>query len=85
MTQTIEVYTAASSATTAPRVNPARELADAFPWTATSTETPDQAWFWTPEWQAGERQVDREIAAGNLSPVYDSLDELFADLDDDPA
>jgi len=24
----------------------------------------DQAWFWTPEWQAGERLVDEEIAAG---------------------
>ena len=25
---------------------------------------PDQAWFWTPEWQAGERKADAEIAAG---------------------
>ena len=25
---------------------------------------PDQAWFWTEEWQAGERAVDRDIAAG---------------------
>jgi len=24
----------------------------------------DQAWFWTTEWQAGEREVDAEIAAG---------------------
>ena len=23
-----------------------------------------QAWFWTPEWQEGERQADAEIAAG---------------------
>jgi hypothetical protein len=27
---------------------------------------PDQAWFWTEEWQAGEREVDRDIAAGLL-------------------
>jgi len=25
---------------------------------------PDQAWFWTPEWQAKEREVDEEMAAG---------------------
>ena len=24
----------------------------------------DQLWFWTPEWQAGERQVDEDLAAG---------------------
>ena len=23
-----------------------------------------QAWFWTPEWQEGERKADAEIAAG---------------------
>jgi hypothetical protein len=27
---------------------------------------PDQAWFWTEEWQAGEREVDRNIVAGEL-------------------
>ena len=25
-----------------------------------------QAWFWTPEWQAGERQADADLAAGSL-------------------
>ena len=42
----------------------------------------DQEWFWTEEWQEGEREVDRAIAAGDLSPVFSSVDELFADLDD---
>jgi AbrB family looped-hinge helix DNA binding protein len=23
-----------------------------------------QAWFWTPEWQEGEREVDADLAAG---------------------
>src|SRR5437899_8283587 len=23
-----------------------------------------QAWFWTPEWQAGEREADTDLAAG---------------------
>ncbi len=26
-----------------------------------------QAWFWTPEWQAGEREADQEYAAGLTS------------------
>ncbi|HEY7123945.1 MAG TPA: AbrB/MazE/SpoVT family DNA-binding domain-containing protein [Ktedonobacterales bacterium] len=30
------------------------------------TIDPDQAWFWTPEWQEGERQADREIAEGRV-------------------
>ena len=36
---------------------------------------PDQAWFWTDEWQSGEREVDRNIASGNL--VHFASDEEF--------
>ncbi len=25
-----------------------------------------QAWFWTPEWQEGEREVDADLAAGRV-------------------
>lgn len=41
----------------------------------------DQAWFWSPDWQAGEREADAEIARGELSPVYATAEEMFADLD----
>ena len=27
----------------------------------------NQAWFWTEEWQAGEREVDANYAAGNFT------------------
>jgi antitoxin PrlF len=40
----------------------------------------DQRWFWTPEWQAGEREVDEQIAAGGGKVYYD-IDEMFEDLD----
>jgi hypothetical protein len=30
---------------------------------------PDQAWFWTEEWQEGERECDRDEAAGRSSLV----------------
>lgn len=40
----------------------------------------DQRWFWTEEWQAGEREASAEIAEGNLQ-VYDDMAALFADID----
>ena len=42
---------------------------------------PDQAWFWTPEWQAKERQADEDIAAGR-GKVYLSDEEFLASLDE---
>ncbi len=49
---------------------------------AAQASDPDQAWYWTAEWQAGEREADAEIAAGGLK-VHDSMEDLFADLDGD--
>lgn len=34
-----------------------------------------QAWFWTPEWQEGERQADADIAAGRVARF--ESDEAF--------
>jgi hypothetical protein len=39
---------------------------------------PSQAWFWTEEWQAGEREVDANIAAGNLVHFASDADFLAA-------
>jgi antitoxin PrlF len=41
----------------------------------------DQAWFWSSDWQGGEREADEEIARGALSPVYTSAEEMFGDLE----
>ena len=38
-----------------------------------------QAWFWTPEWQAGEREADADIAAGRAE-TFDSEGEFVAAL-----
>jgi antitoxin PrlF len=40
----------------------------------------DQAWFFTPEWLAGEREADEDIAAGR-GTVHESAEEMFARLD----
>ncbi|MCY3586257.1 MAG: AbrB/MazE/SpoVT family DNA-binding domain-containing protein [Acidimicrobiales bacterium] len=41
---------------------------------------PDQAWYWTPEWQAGEKQIEVDRAAGRFGPVFDSADEFLGAL-----
>jgi antitoxin PrlF len=40
----------------------------------------DQAWFFTPQWLAGEREADEEIAAGR-GTVHETADDMFAYLD----
>ena len=45
----------------------------------TDAEALDQAYFWTDEWQAAERQVDKEIAAGDYED-FTTMDEFLADL-----
>jgi hypothetical protein len=40
----------------------------------------DQAWFWTERWQQMEREVDEQVARGEVK-TYDSIEALFADID----
>ncbi len=44
------------------------------------TTDPDQAWFWSPEWLAGELEADQEIAAGK-GVRYDSDEAFIASLE----
>jgi len=44
---------------------------------------PDQAWFWTEEWQRGERQADRDIAAGKAHR-FETDEEFFTYLEQIP-
>ncbi len=39
-----------------------------------------QAYFWTVDWQAEEREAQGEIEAGRVR-AFDSMEELIADLD----
>lgn len=40
----------------------------------------DQAWFFTPQWLAGEPEADQDIAAGR-GTVHESAEDMFAHLD----
>jgi hypothetical protein len=40
----------------------------------------DQAWFWTEQWQEGEREADEQAAAGQ-GRYFSSAEEMFAALD----
>lgn len=42
---------------------------------------PDQAWFWTPEWQAKEREVEEERSTGVLGREFDSGEDFLAYLE----
>ncbi len=53
------------------RVRQARD--DAF--AAMQTHVPNEAYYWTPEWQAGEREVDAALAEGRTTFFPD--DESF--------
>jgi hypothetical protein len=40
---------------------------------------PDQAWFWTEKWQAGQRCAAADVAAGRVTS-FESDEEFFAAL-----
>lgn len=39
----------------------------------------DQAWFWTPEWQAKEKEAEKALAAGKYKQ-HDRIEGVIADL-----
>ena len=44
---------------------------------------PEQAWFWTPAWQEGEREAEADIAAGRFER-FESDDAFLAHLENVP-
>jgi AbrB family looped-hinge helix DNA binding protein len=51
--------------------------------TPTSVLPDDQAWFWSPEWQAKESEVDRAVASGERGRVFGGGEEFLAFLNED--
>ena len=41
-----------------------------------TAEQDDQAWFWTAEWQEGEKEATSEIQRGQLSHSLHSVEEI---------
>lgn len=48
---------------------------------AGETDDPEQAWFWTAEWQAKEAAADAQLAAGQTLH-FETVDDMFAALDE---
>jgi hypothetical protein len=42
---------------------------------------PEQAWFWTREWQEREREADKDLAAGRVTR-FESDEDFLAELDE---
>lgn len=42
---------------------------------------PEQKWWWTEEWQKGERQAEADMKAGRISGPFESAAELIQDLE----
>ncbi len=40
-----------------------------------------QAWFWTPTWQAGEREASVDIAEGRVE-IFETDEDFLASLDE---
>jgi predicted transcriptional regulator len=40
---------------------------------------PGQEWFWTEAWQAAEREVEADLAAGNYE-TFDTMEDFLKDL-----
>jgi len=40
----------------------------------------DHSWFWSKEWQKGERRVDRAILAGRVIGLFNDIEELIKSL-----
>ncbi|WP_329564752.1 AbrB/MazE/SpoVT family DNA-binding domain-containing protein [Kitasatospora sp. NBC_01266] len=43
----------------------------------------DQAWFWTPEWQAKEQEVEEDLARGKRGTVFEDGEAFLRHLADD--
>jgi len=41
---------------------------------------PGQEWFWTEKWQAAEREVEADLAAGRFE-TFDTMDKFLASLE----
>lgn len=42
----------------------------------------NQKWFWTEEWQQGEREAEEDIRSNNVKS-FDNVSELIAELESD--
>lgn len=56
------------------------DLETAYAAVKSIVEHDDQSWYWTEEWQEGEREADADKAARRVSRAYDSAEDMMRDL-----
>lgn len=44
------------------------------------SETSQQSWYWSEDWQMGEREADADKKMGRISEAFDSVDDLMRSL-----
>lgn len=42
-----------------------------------------QEWYWTEQWQTGEREANEDIKVGRVSPAFDNVKDLLEALNND--
>lgn len=42
---------------------------------------PDQAYYWTPVWQAHEKEAEQDLCLGRYD-IFETMDDFIASLDD---
>ena len=47
---------------------------------AEEPEDPDQAWFWTPEWQEGIKRALEDVAAGRTAGPFANVEDMIESL-----
>jgi hypothetical protein len=50
-------------------------------WILELSKVNDQSWFWSDEWQKGEKEADEEIKQGNVK-TYDNLEDFLKSLEE---
>jgi len=43
-------------------------------------EASDQSWYWSEDWQEGEREADADKEMGRISEAFASVDDLMRNL-----
>jgi hypothetical protein len=62
------------------KIQDERELEFIYTTVLSIVEDDDQSWYWTEQWQKGEKEANEDITYGKISEEYGSGTELIRDI-----